>query len=148
MRRWVLPLLLLPFGCSQAPPPPAPARVSLVQKGPASIELLPLAGQPPNCLVFTVAEYGPIRHLTMLEDKRSPDCPAGAPILGTAFRIPPREGKVKIYVIFSDRFLESDSIAKQMDDLVRQKQAITAMDLRAPGSVVLETLEFTPTKAP
>lgn len=146
MRRAVLLLALLVLGCSQKPPPPAPARVQLVQKGPASIELVPLEGQPPYCLVFTVAEHGPIRHLTMLEDKRSPDCPAGMPILNTPFRIPVREGKVKIYVIFSDRFLESDSIAAQMDDLVSQKQAITAMDLRAPGSVVLETLEFTPTK--
>ncbi|UQA54619.1 hypothetical protein [Polyangium aurulentum] len=139
-------LLAFAVGCSQKPLPPPPARVTLVQKGPASVELLPLEGQPPYCLVFTVAERGPIRHLTLLEDKRSPDCPAGTPILGTAFRIPPREGKVKIYVIFSDRFLESDSIAQQMNDLVSQKQAITAMDLRAPGSVVLETLEFTPTK--
>jgi hypothetical protein len=146
MRRAVLLLFLLGLGCSKKPPPPPPARVQLVPKGPASIELVPLEGQPPYCLVFTVAEQGPIRHLTMLEDKRSPDCPAGTPILGTSFRIPVREGKVKIYVVFSDRFLESDSIAAQMDDLVSQKQAITAMDLRAPGSVVLETLEFTPTR--
>lgn len=134
------------LGC-QKPAPPAPAgpRVTLVQKGPAQIELVPTEGQPPYCLVFTVAEGGrPIRHLTMLEDKLSPDCPAGKPIAENVFRIPPREGKVKIYVIFSDRALEADPISRQIDEFVTEEQPITAMDLRAPGRVVVETLEFSP----
>ncbi|MDI1477952.1 hypothetical protein [Polyangium sp. y55x31] len=147
MRGSILALasLLALAGCEKSAPPSSPSqRVTLVQKGPAQIELLPAAGQPPYCLVFTIAEGGPIRHLTMLEDKLSPDCPAGEPIAGNVFRIPPREGKVKIFVVFSDRALESDPIARQISDLVSQKQPVTAMDLRAPGRVVVETLEFTP----
>ncbi len=131
-------------GCEKPAPSSSSQRVTLVHKGPAHIELVPSEGQPPFCLVFTVAERGPIRHLTMLDDKLSPDCPAAAPIAGNVFRIPPREGKVKILVIFSDRALEADPIARQIDDLVSQKQPVTAMDLRAPGRVVVETLEFTP----
>ncbi|MDI1436335.1 MULTISPECIES: hypothetical protein [Polyangium] len=147
MRGSILALasLLALAGCEKAAPQQPPSqRVTLVQKGPALIELLPAAGQPPYCLVFTIAEGGPIRHLTMLEDKLSPDCPAGEPIAGNVFRIPPREGKVKIFVVFSDRALESDPIGRQISDLVSQKQPVTAMDLRAPGRVVVETLEFTP----
>ena len=134
------------LGCSnRAPPAPSGPRVSLVQKGPASIEIVPAEGQPPYCLVYTIAEGGrPIRHLTILEDKLSPDCPAGQPIAGNVFRIPPREGKVKIFVIFSDRALDSSSIGQQIDDLTSQETPITAMDLRAPGKVVVEVLEFTP----
>jgi hypothetical protein len=140
--------LVAVLGCGKPSPAPSAQRVELVQKGPAQVELVPAAGQPPYCLVFTVAEGGrPIRHLTALEDKLSPDCPSGQPIAGNVFRIPPREGKVKIYVIFSDRALEVDSISRQIDDLVSQEQPITAMDLRAPGRVVVETLEFSPSTA-
>ena len=147
MRGLVLAFCVLAsaVGCSKPSPPASTQRVELVQKGPASIELVPLAGQPPYCLVFTVAEGGrPIRHLTMLEDKLSPDCPAGEPIASHVFRIPPREGKVKIFVVFSDRALEVDPIARQISDLVSQEQPVTAMDLRAPGRVVVEMLDFTP----
>jgi hypothetical protein len=132
-------------GCDKPAPPPATGpRVTLVQKGPSSIELIPAADQYPYCLAFTLADKGPIRLLTMTEDRMAPDCPAGQPILATSFRIPPREGKVKIFVVFSDRPLESDPIARQIDDLVHQKEALTAMDLRAPGRVAVDTLEFTP----
>lgn len=148
MRGSILALatLLALAGCGKSAPPSSSSsqRVTLVQKGPAQIELLPAEGQPPFCLVFTIAEKGPIRHLTMLEDRLAPDCPAGAPIAGNVFRIPPREGKVKIFVVFSDRALEADPIARQISDLVSQQQPVTAMDLRAPGRVVVETLEFTP----
>jgi hypothetical protein len=147
MRGFILALasLLALAGCEKsAPPAPPGQRVTLVRKGPAQIELVPAAGQPPYCLVFTLAEGGPIRHLTMLEDKLSPDCPAGEPIASHVFRIPPREGKVKIFVVFSDRALEVDPIARQISDLVSQEQPVTAMDLRAPGRVVVEMLDFTP----
>ncbi|MRG92125.1 hypothetical protein [Polyangium spumosum] len=148
MRGSILALasLLVLAGCEKPAPPPATSsqRVTLVQKGPAQIELVPAAGQPPYCLVFTIAEGGPIRHLTTLEDKLSPDCPAGEPVLGNVFRIPPREGTVKIFVVFSDRALEADPVARQISDLVSQKQPVTAMDLRAPGRVVVEMLSFTP----
>lgn len=139
-------LVGLAFGCSKPAPRPSPSpRVTLISKGPSQVELVPMEGQPPYCLVFTVAEGGrPIRHLTMLDDKLSPDCPAGQPIASTVFRIPPREGKVKIYVIFSDRALEVDPISRQIDELVTEKQAITAMDLRAPGRVVVEVLDYAP----
>jgi len=146
MRALLVALAFASFGCDKAKPPAASApRVAIVAKGPAQIELIPAAGQPPYCLVYTIPESGrPIRHLTLLEDKLSSDCPAGEPIMGSVFKIPPREGKVKIYVIFSDRALDSNSIGQQIDDLQSQETPITAMDLRAPGKVQVEVLSYLP----
>ena len=107
--------------------------------GPASIEILPSAGQPPYCLVFTVSEKGIVRQLTMSPSNESIPCAAGQPIGGTAYRIPPAEGKVRVHVILSDRKLDATPIAGQVRELGRSP-GFSAMDLRAPGRVVLETL--------
>ena len=129
--------------CSR--PAPATRRAELVAVGPSSIKLLPAEGQPAYCLAFTVAEKGVVRHLTMSEENESLPCPAHAPVGGTEYRIPPAEGKVRVYLVFSDRKLDARPIAAQMHEL-GGKPGFSAMDLRAPGSVLLETLEFTPAK--
>lgn len=121
----------------------APHRATLVPTGPASIEVLPSAGQPPYCLVFTVSEKGIVRQLTMSPSNESIPCAAGKPIGGTSFRIPPAEGKVRIHVILSDGKLDATPIAQQVRELGKGP-GFSAMDLRAPGRVFLETLELSP----
>jgi hypothetical protein len=138
----VLLLALLPLSaaCTQ---PPAAHRAEIVSLGPSTIQIVPAEGQPPFCLVYTASETGVVRMLTMNEEGASFACPARQPIGGTPYKIPPGEGKVRIYVIFSDKKLEAAPVSAQVHEMGRSG-GLTAMDLRAPGVVVLETLEVTP----
>ena len=111
--------------------------------GPASIKVLPSEHQPPYCLVFTVSEGGVVRQLTMTPTNESMACPAGEPVGGTEYRIPPSEGKVRVHIVFSDRKLDATPIGVQVHELGKSA-GFSAMDLRAPGQVLLETLEFVP----
>ena len=128
---------------SQRAPPAGAGRATLQAVGPASIKILPSERQPPYCLAFTVAEKGAVRQLTMTPTNESIPCSAGEPVGGTEYRIPPSEGKVRVYVVFSDRKLDATPIGLQVHELGRGV-GLTAMDLRAPGQVLLETLEFDP----
>lgn len=130
-------------GCSSEPAP-SQGRASLVRRGPEQVEVVPAAGQPPLCLVYTLTEGGPIRLLTMTPERMSIPCPEGAPVAGTVFRIPAREGPVRVLVVFSDQPLGADTTARQIDECVSAKRPVTGMDLRAPGKVLVETLAFTP----
>jgi hypothetical protein len=134
-------LALLLAGCS-SPPPPA-KRVSLKAAGPASIELVPAAGQLPYCLVYTRTESGIVRQLTPIDPNEAIPCPAGAPIGGSSYAIPKAEGKVRIFVVLSDRVIDGRPVSAQVREL-GATPGFSAMDLRAPGNVALETLEFTP----
>jgi hypothetical protein len=49
-----------------------------------------------------------------------------------------------VYVIFSDRRLEAGPLQMQIQEAVQQYKTVTAVDLRAPGKVVVEMIEFTP----
>ena len=140
-----LPLLLLIAACSPGRPDAREnARRATIQvTGPASIKILPSEHQPPYCLAFTVSEAGVVRQLTMTPTNESTACPAGEPIGGTEYRIPPGEGKVRIHVVFSDRKLDATPVAAQVHELGKSA-GFSAMDLRAPGQVLLETLEFSP----
>ncbi len=138
MTRALLPALLL-AACS--PSKAAPHRAEIVRLGPSTIHVVPAEGQPPYCLVYTASETGVVRQLTMSEEGMSFDCPARAPVGGVAYAIPPAEGKVRIFVIFSDQKLKAASISPQVQEMGPR---LTAMDLRAPGNVVLETLDLTP----
>jgi hypothetical protein len=114
--------------------------------GPATIEIIPSPGQLDHCLVYTESEKGVIRQLTMSFEDQSVACEAGKPIGGEKYKIPVKEGKVRAYVIFSDRPLKGSSVAAQLNEAWSNKRTLTAMDLRAPGQVAIETLEFTPSK--
>jgi hypothetical protein len=145
--RWAHGLLfgclsILVCSCNQRGQPPM-HRVELRKVGGESIELVPVAGTPPYCLVFSVAESGVVRQLTMNADDASANCEPGKPIGGHPFQIPAREGKVRIYTIFSDQKLAASPIADQVREL-GSKPNLTALDLRAPGRVVTDTLEFVP----
>ena len=137
-------LLLIVAGCSSGSIGTDGARRATIQAvGPASIKILPGERQPPFCLAFTASEQGIVRQLTMTPANDSVPCPAGEPIGGTEYRIPPGEGKVRVYVVFSDRKLDALPVGAQIHELGKGA-GLTAMDLRAPGQVVLETLEFEP----
>ena len=111
--------------------------------GAEQIELVPLAGVPPYCLVFSISQTGVVRQLTMTPDDASLECAAGSPIGGHTFQIPAREGKVRLVALFSDQKLSAPPIAEQIQEL-GGKPNLTVLDLRAPGRVVTDLLEFVP----
>jgi hypothetical protein len=142
----VLALAAWGLGCSKSEASARPQRVNLVQKSPTSFELVPSEGLPPYCHVFMVTTSGYVLHhtATATDDLLSVECPAGAAITNRALKVPKREGKVKACVIFSDQPIEGRPLSNQINDLVSQRQPVTAFDLRAPGRVIVETLEFNP----
>jgi hypothetical protein len=142
---FVLALGFILFGCSSKSDVPARVqRVTLTPKGPTSFEIVPLPDQPPYCHVFTTTATGVIWLQTPTQDQMSIDCPAGQLITGNAFRVPKREGKVKVYVIFSDRKLEAGPLQMQIQERVQEHKTVSAVDLRAPGKVLVDMVEFTP----
>jgi hypothetical protein len=141
-RRW-LGLLVVVLGCKEAAQ--SVHRVELRPVGGEVVELVPVAGTPPNCLAFSISEGGVVRQLTMNPDNTSFDCAPGKPIGGDRLRIPAREGKVRIYVLFSDQKLDAQPIGDQLHEFAR-KPDLTVLDLRAPGRIVTDVVEFTPEK--
>ena|SRR5689334_12190887 len=142
MRRTWLAVLLLVLGCKEDAP--KVHRVELHKVKADTIELLPLEGTPPHCLAFSISQSGVVRQLTMTEDNMSADCAPGRQVgNGEPFRIPAREGKVRIYVLFSDQKLEAQPIADQIHEFA-SKPDLTVLDLRAPGHVVTDMVEFVP----
>ncbi|HSN98476.1 MAG TPA: hypothetical protein VLS89_09260, partial [Candidatus Nanopelagicales bacterium] len=104
MKRWWIGVVVaaaLP-ACSQ-PSGSGNGRAEVRAVGPTSVQIVPASGQLPYCLVFTASERKVIRQLTMPPDRQALPCPAGQPIGGLTYRIPAAEGKVRIYVLFSDQ---------------------------------------------
>ena len=134
MKGLLVALLLLSAACTPSKAPPR--RAEIVSLGPSTIHVVPAAGQPPFCLVYSASATGVVRLLTMNEAGTTFACPAGQPIGGVAYKIPPAEGKVRIYVIFSDRELEAAPVSAQVHEM-GSGAALTATDLRTPGNVVL-----------
>ena len=119
-------------------------RVRVEAQDGSNIRLYPNAGQLPYCLVFTSSAKGTVRQLTMSEKNLSVACPEGKAIGDLLFKIPVGEGKVKIHVVFSDREIEAIPIAQQIRELSDKGAAINGIDLRAPGTVVIDTFDFEP----
>lgn len=137
-------ILAVTCGACGSSPPAAPAkRVELQVVGPGALKLVPRPGQLPYCLVLTVAESGVVRQLTPLAPNEAIDCPAGAPIGGVTYRVPRAEGPVRVLVVFADRRIDGRPVAAQVRELGASR-VFTAMDLRAPGNVALETQLFDP----
>jgi hypothetical protein len=134
---------IAPVGCQSKPPEP-PRRAELKRVGASTVQLIPSAGQLPFCLAFSVSQAGVVRQLTMSHENLSMRCDADKPVGNLTFRIPADEGQVKVHVIFSDRKLQAASIAQQIYELHEAHRRITSVDLRAPGKVVEEMLEFEP----
>jgi hypothetical protein len=146
MKGLALALLCFPLACSK-PGGSAGQRAELKPIGPAAVQILPAPGQLPFCLAFTASEHGVVRQLTMPKDRLAVPCAQGEPIGGVTYRIPPEEGKVRIYVLFADQPIKADPIGAQVHEVASAGRPLTGMDLRAPGKVFLETLEFTPSGA-
>jgi hypothetical protein len=146
MTRWpwaVVVVALGAAGCKKEEKPAVPSRAELRSLGGSTVEFIPKDGQYPYCLLYTVSEKGIIRQLTMTRENRSIKCDSGKRIYNSSFRIPVEEGKVRAYIFFSDQRINAGSVAQQLNDL-RDKERVTAMDFRLPGSVSIETLDFTP----
>ncbi|MCY1042421.1 hypothetical protein OV208_13945 [Corallococcus sp. bb12-1] len=145
MTRWTVLVAVLALGaaCNEAKSPDKSSRVQLKKTGSATMEVIPSEGQLPYCLLYTMSEKGVIRQLTLTRENRSIRCDANRPVANTSFRIPVQEGKVRVYVFFSDERVQAGPVAQQLYDL-RDKERVTAMDMRLPGRVFVETLEFTP----
>ncbi|HMJ55691.1 MAG TPA: hypothetical protein VK540_26630 [Polyangiaceae bacterium] len=129
------------FGCENRSPPVV-HRLELRQVPGELLELVPKEGSPPYCLVYSIAERGTIRQLTMNEANESFDCPPGEAIGHTSFRIPKAEGKARIFVIFSDQKLAATTVAAQINDLGTPN--FSTLDLRVPGKAVSDVIEYTP----
>ena len=82
--------------------------------------------------------------MTMTQSNRSVPCPAGEPVMGRRFRIPADEGRVRVRVLFSDQRLEAAALASQVVDMA--SPTFDPIDLRLPGHVVLESLDFAPSE--
>ena len=102
---WLFGCFLLVVGSCNQRAQPTVQHVELRKTERESLELVPVAGTPSYCLVFSIAESGVVRQLTMNADDASTHCEPGKPIGGQPFRIPAHEGKVRIYTIFSDQKL-------------------------------------------
>jgi len=111
------------------------------------IEIVPAAGQLPYCLVFTTARNGVTRQLTITRQNKSVLCHGGVPIGKTSYRIPVEEGPVKVHVFFSDQPLDATSVAIQIADFVGTPD-FNPMNLRLPGHVMSQTLDFAPSAEP
>ena len=138
----VLSLALL-LGCTPSKSV-TPRRAEIQEVGATSVKFIPAEGQPPYCLIFTVSDRGVVRQLTMNRDNTAVSCEAGKPVGNATFRIPLEEGRIRAHLLFSDRKLDANPMAAQIHDLAAENPKFTALDLRAPGTVVIETLEYTP----
>ncbi len=141
--RWLCLCALTVVGCTAEVKAPAAKRAEIKRLTGSTLEIIPAPGQLPLCLVFTASQKGIVRQLTMNARNESVPCEAGKPIRNTSFRIPVDEGKIRLFVIYSDRKLNAGSLAQQIYEIL-EKADPAALDLRAPGQVVTERLEFIP----
>jgi len=132
------------LGCPSQPE--AKHRAMLRNVGGSTMQVVPAEGQLPYCLVFTISESKVVRQLTMNRGNESVKCNPGQPIGNVSFRVPREEGKVKVLVFFSDRKLNAGSLAQQIVELSAEGKNFYAYDLRLPGDVNTETIDFEPTE--
>ncbi len=139
----LLALSLTLLACSGKPgSAPAPSRATLTASN-GQWSVTPVAGQLPFCLLIEGRGSEVVRPLSVSEDGQSAPCPAGQPIGGKTWPQPTGNIGLKAYVVFSDRPLKGDSLADQIRSRLDEgpHAIVTSMDLRAPGQVVLETLD-------
>ena len=136
-------------GCTKEKPA-RPIRTELRPLTGNTFELVPVDGSLPKskggelyCLVFTQANSGVVRQLTMTHENKSVHCVPDQPIEKVTFRIPVNEGPVKIHVFYSDQKLNASSIAQQLYENTNNP-SFRPIDLRLPGTVIVDTLEYTP----
>ncbi len=133
------------LGCTKEPPKAPNRRAALKALSGSTFELVPEAGQWPYCLAYTVSSKGVIRQLTMSQANQSFDCPTGEAVGHHAFRVPEGEAAVKVLVLFSSQPVNAGSVARQLLE-VANPTTLTAMDLRLPGQIALELIDFVVTE--
>jgi len=107
-----------------------------------TVQFIPAPDQLPYCLIYTQSDKGVTRQMTLTQSNQSVPCPSGEPVLQRRFRIPADEGHVRVRILFSDQRLQAAEVAEQVVEMV--KPAFDPNDLRVPGHVLLETLDFVP----
>ena len=117
-------------------------RVELRKISGDTVQVIPTEDSLPYCLVFTQSAKGVTRQLTISKSNLSVKCPTGQPVLGQTYRIPADEGPVKVHVFLSDQRLEAVSVANQITEMTQP--SFNPIDMRLPGRVVVQTLDFTP----
>ncbi len=130
--------------CSKPSSAPAPHRMEIRTVTGNTLQFIPAPDQLPYCLIYTQSDKGVTRQMTMTQSNQSVPCPAGEPVMGRRFRIPADEGHVRIRILFSDQRLAAASLASQLVEMTNP--AFQPNDLRLPGHVVLETLDFVPSE--
>lgn len=146
MKSWIRGALTLALcvACTNPPPPPV-RKVEMRKLTGSTVELIPGDIQPLGyCLLYTISERGVVRQLTMNRGNRSVKCEPGKPIGGVSYRIPLDEGTVRVYVLLSNQRLSAGSVAQQIYELAGKGAKISPLDLRVPGEVKVEVMEFTP----
>ena len=132
-------------GCNTKPSPaPVAHRLEIRTVTGNTVQFIPAPDQLPYCLIYTQSDKGVTRQMTMTQSNRSVPCPAGEPVMGRRFRIPADEGRVRVRVLFSDQRLEAAALASQVVDMA--SPTFDPIDLRLPGHVVLESLDFAPSE--
>lgn len=138
----ILGAVLVVVGCNRPASGPTAHRMELRRITGSTVQFIPAADQLPYCLIYTLSDKGVTRQLTMNRDNTSVACPAGEPVQNTRFRIPVDEGRARVEILFSDQRLDATKLAAQVVDMIQP--TFNPMDLRLPGHVLLESLEFVP----
>ncbi|MGV3622230.1 MAG: hypothetical protein ACO1OB_15510 [Archangium sp.] len=139
---FVIASLLLAVACDK-PAAGSNKRASLNRTGGTTFEVIPSADQHQHCLIYTVSRSGLTRQMTMSGNNQSFDCIAGRPIGGHSYRVPLNEGPVRVYVFFTSQKVNAAAVSQELLE-APNRQALSAMNMRLPGNVTLETLDFTP----
>jgi hypothetical protein len=135
---------VLAAGCKK--PAPTPHRMEIRTVAGNTVQFIPGPDQLPYCLIYTQTGKGVTRQMTLTRSNQSVQCTAGEPVLGLYFRMPADEGRVRVHVLFSDQRLQATALAAQVVEMASPD--FNPMDLRLPGRVVLETLEYVPVEEP
>ena len=133
-------------GACSKPPAAAPHRMEIRRVTGNTVQFVPAPDQLPYCLIYTQSDKGVTRQLTLTRGNTSVPCPAGEPVLGLRFRIPVEEGRVRVQVLFSDQRLDAAQVALQVVDMA--KPNFNPTDLRVPGHVIHQSLDFIPSEEP
>ncbi len=145
-KRMVLWASVALAACTSQPTPHV-ARAGLNKLTGNTFEVVPAAEQMPYCLLYTITEdVRPpiIRQLTMTHENKSVPCEAGKPVGGVTYRVPVDEGKIRVLLFFSDQKLNAGSVGQQLWELSATNPHFLPMELRLPGKVLVEAMEFTP----
>jgi hypothetical protein len=133
-------------GCAKPPPAPPKHRLEVRAVTGSTVHFIPAPDQLPYCLIFTQSDKGVTRQMTMTQSNQSVSCPPGEPVLGMRFRIPADEGQVHVRVLFSDQRLQAAAVAEQV--LEMNSPTFNPMNLRLPGHVLLDSVDFVPLEEP